>query len=86
VAQKYRQKWLTFKPALTDPINVPHHEGWAALKRSTRIPILTGEKLEMLRGFKPFIDAQSCDIIHPDLAFCGGFTGARKIADNYRPM
>jgi L-alanine-DL-glutamate epimerase-like enolase superfamily enzyme len=66
---------------LEDPINVPHHEGWAALKRSTRIPILTGEKLEMLRGFKPFIDAQSCDIIHPDLAFCGGFTGAKKIAD-----
>ena len=32
-------------------------------------------------GFKPFIDAQSCDIIHPDLAFCGGFTGAKKIAD-----
>jgi galactonate dehydratase len=66
---------------LEDPINVPHHEGWAALKRATRIPILTGEKLEMVRGFKPFIDAQSCDIIHPDLAFCGGLTGARKIAD-----
>lgn len=66
---------------LEDPINVPHHEGWMALKRATRIPILTGEKLEMVRGFKPFIDAQSCDIIHPDLAFCGGFTGARKIAD-----
>ncbi|MBM3765196.1 MAG: mandelate racemase/muconate lactonizing enzyme family protein [Acidobacteria bacterium] len=66
---------------LEDPINVPHHEGWAALKRSTRVPILTGEKLEMVRGFKPFIDAQSCDIIHPDLAFCGGITGAKKIAD-----
>ena len=66
---------------LEDPINVPHHEGWMALRRSTRIPILTGEKLEMVRGFKPFIDAQSCDIIHPDLAFCGGLTGARKIAD-----
>jgi galactonate dehydratase len=66
---------------LEDPINVPHHEGWLALKRSTRIPILTGEKLEMVRGFKPFIDAQSCDIIHPDLAFCGGISGARKIAD-----
>jgi galactonate dehydratase len=66
---------------LEDPINVPHHEGWMSLKRSTRVPILTGEKLEMLRGFKPFIDTQSCDIIHPDLAFCGGITGARKIAD-----
>lgn len=66
---------------LEDPINVPYHEGWQSLKRSTRVAILTGEKLEMLRGFKPFIDAQACDIIHPDLAFCGGITGAKKIAD-----
>ena len=42
---------------------------------------LTGEKLEMLRGFKPFIDDQTVDILHPDLAFAGGFTGVRKIAD-----
>lgn len=66
---------------LEDPLNVHHHEGWAALKRSTRIPILTGEKLELVRGFKPFLDAQDCDIIHPDLAFAGGLTGTKKIAD-----
>ena len=35
----------------------------------------------MLRGFKPFIDNQTVDILHPDLAFAGGFTGVRKIAD-----
>ncbi len=66
---------------LEDPLNVVFHEGWAALKRSTRIPILTGEKLELVRGFQPFLDTQSCDIIHPDLAFAGGLTGTRKIAD-----
>ncbi len=52
-----------------------------ALKRSSRIPILTGEKLEMVRGFRPFLDNQAVDIVHPDLAFAGGFTGTRKIAD-----
>jgi galactonate dehydratase len=52
-----------------------------ALKRSTRIPILTGEKLEMVRGFRPFLDNQAVDIIHPDLAFAGGITGTKKIAD-----
>jgi galactonate dehydratase len=66
---------------LEDPLNVSFHEGWAALKRSTRIPILTGEKLELVRGFRPFVDTQVADIIHPDLAFAGGMTGTKKIAD-----
>ncbi len=66
---------------LEDPLNVTFHEGWAALKRSTRIPILTGEKLEMVRGFQPFLDRQVADIVYPDLAFAGGLTGTKKIAD-----
>lgn len=66
---------------LEDALNPPFSEAWMALRRSTRIPLLTGEKLEMLRGFKPFVDTQAVDIIHPDLAFAGGFTGTRKIAD-----
>ena len=66
---------------LEDALNVPFSEGWMALKRSTRIAILTGEKLELVRGFKPFLDNQGLDIAHPDLAFAGGFTGTTKIAD-----
>lgn len=66
---------------LEDALNVPFSEGWMALKRSTRIPILTGEKLELVRGFRPFLDNQAADIVHPDLAFAGGITGTRKIAD-----
>jgi len=64
-----------------DSLNVPYSDGWAALKRSTRVPILTGEKLQLLREFKPFIDNQAVDIIHPDVSFAGGITGCRKIAD-----
>ena len=66
---------------LEDPLSVPFSEAWVALKRSSRVPILTGEKLELARGFKPFLDTQAADIIHPDLAFAGGITGTRKIAD-----
>jgi len=66
---------------LEDALNVPYSEGWLALKRSTRVPILTGEKLELVRGFRPFLDNQALDIVHPDLAFAGGITGTRKIAD-----
>ena len=66
---------------IEDALNPPFSEAWMALRRSTRVPLLTGEKLEMVRGFKPFVDNQAVDIIHPDLAFAGGFSGTRKIAD-----
>jgi len=64
-----------------DALNPPFSEGWMALRRSTRLTLLTGEKLELVRGFRPFLDNQAVDIIHPDLAFAGGFTGVKKIAD-----
>jgi L-alanine-DL-glutamate epimerase-like enolase superfamily enzyme len=64
-----------------DPIRVLFCDGWLALRRSIDVPILTGEKLEMLREFRPFLDSQVVDIIHPDLAFAGGITGTRQIAE-----
>ncbi len=66
---------------IEDALNPPFSEAWLALRRSTRVPMLTGEKLELVRGFKPFLDNQAVDFIHPDLAFAGGITGTRKIAD-----
>jgi len=66
---------------IEDALNPPFSEAWMALRRSTRVPLLTGEKLELVRGFKPFVDNQAVDIIHPDLSFAGGFTGTKKIAD-----
>jgi len=66
---------------IEDALNPPYSEAWMALRRSTRVPLLTGEKLELVRGFKPFLDNQAVEYIHPDLAFAGGITGTRKIAD-----
>lgn len=66
---------------LEDALNPPFSEAWMALRRSTRVTLLTGEKLEMVRAFRPFLDHQAVDIVHPDLAFAGGITGVRKIAD-----
>ena len=64
-----------------DPLPVQFSEGWQALRASTRIPLLIGEKLELTQEFRPFLDAGIADYIHPDLAFAGGITGTRKIAD-----
>lgn len=66
---------------IEDPLNVLYSEGWSALKKGTSVPVLTGEKLETLRQFKPFIDNQAVDFIHPDISYAGGFTGILKLAD-----
>jgi galactonate dehydratase len=64
-----------------DPLSVNYSEAWLELKRSTRVPILTGEKVEMVSGFRPFLDNGAVDIVHPDVAYSGGITGCKKIAD-----
>jgi L-alanine-DL-glutamate epimerase-like enolase superfamily enzyme len=66
---------------MEDPMNPSYSEAWAELRKSTRLTLMTGEKLELVRGFRPFLDTAAVDIVHPDLAFAGGFTGVKKIAD-----
>ena len=64
-----------------DPMNPVFHEGWMDLRRATTIRLLTGEKLELVRQFRPFLDSGAIDVPHPDLAFSGGITGVKKLAD-----
>jgi L-alanine-DL-glutamate epimerase-like enolase superfamily enzyme len=66
---------------IEDPLTVRYSEAWLELKRSTRVPLLAGEKVEMVDGFRPYLDHQVLDMIHPDVAYSGGITGCRKIAD-----
>jgi galactonate dehydratase len=62
-------------------LTVRYSEAWLELKRSTRVPLLAGEKVEMVEGFRPYLDNQVLDMIHPDVAYSGGISGCRKIAD-----
>lgn len=66
---------------IEDPLPVRYSEAWLELKRSTRVPLLAGEKVELVEGFRPYLDNQVLDMIHPDVAYSGGITGCRKIAD-----
>ena len=66
---------------IEDPLPVRYSEAWLELKRSTRVPVLAGEKVELVEGFRPYLDNQVLDMIHPDVAYSGGITGCRKIAD-----
>jgi len=66
---------------IEDPLTVRYSEAWLELKRSTRVPLLAGEKVELVEGFRPYLDNQVLAMIHPDVAYSGGITGCRKIAD-----
>ena len=66
---------------LEDPLPPEYSSSWKALKEQSPVPIMNGEKLEMPKGFLPFLQNQALDILHPDIAFCGGITGAKKIAE-----
>ena len=66
---------------LEDPLPVEYSDSWLTLGQKSPVPILTGEKLELPREFLPFIVHQAVHVVQPDLAFAGGISGARKIAD-----
>ena len=66
--------WIE-EPVLPDDV-----AGYAALRRSTSIPISGGEHEFSRWGFHQLFAADAVDIAQPDLHRCGGFTEARKIA------
>jgi L-alanine-DL-glutamate epimerase-like enolase superfamily enzyme len=52
------------------------------LAEALETPVLTGEDIYCLKdGFKPLIDAQAVDIIHPDLGTSGGLLETKRIGD-----
>ena len=64
-----------------DPLQVWFSDGYKALRAASRVPICTGEKIEGYRDFFPYIVEGGIDVLHPDLCWCGGISGGRKIAE-----
>jgi L-alanine-DL-glutamate epimerase-like enolase superfamily enzyme len=52
----------------------------ADIRRRTRVPICASETLSGLPAFRELLAADAVDYVMLDLVWCGGFTGARKIA------
>ena len=42
---------------------------------------MAAREIEMVEGFRPYLDNQVLDMLHPDVAYSGGITGCRRIAD-----
>ncbi len=73
--EKYRLAWME------DIVPWDYTEQWKTLSDSLETPMLTGEDIYLLSGFKPLIDARAVDIIHPDLASSGGLLETKRIGD-----
>ena len=64
-----------------DAMPVLYSDSWKALSQSSPVRIAAGEKLEHPAEFLQFMSNNAIHVIHPDIAFVGGLTGGRKIAD-----
>jgi len=66
---------------IEDAMPVLYSDAWKQFHLKSPVRVMTGEKLEHPAEFLQFMANGALDVIHPDLAFVGGITGARKIAD-----
>ncbi|MHC4206644.1 MAG: mandelate racemase/muconate lactonizing enzyme family protein [Planctomycetota bacterium] len=73
--QPYQLAWLE------DMVPWEYTEMLKEIKNAIDVPLLTGEDIYLLDGFKPLVDERAVDMIHPDLATAGGIMETKKIGD-----
>ena len=66
---------------IEEPIRYNELDAMAELARHTSIPIAASERLASRQMFKQLIDKRAASVIMIDLAWCGGLSEARKIAN-----
>ena len=65
---------------LEDPTPITNPDSCAQVRAKSPVPICVGEMF-IAEQFRLFIDQGACDILHPDVLFCGGLHELRRIAD-----
>jgi L-rhamnonate dehydratase len=77
LASEYGLKWIE------EALSPDDYWGYAALRKA--IPngmlVTTGEHEATRWGFRMLLDMECCDIIQPDVCWCGGLTELLKIAN-----
>ena len=63
-----------------EPVHPDDIEGYARVRSLSSIPLAGGETLFLLYGFNDYLKRNLLDVVQPDLARCGGITGARHVA------
>jgi len=77
--QPYQLAWLE------DMVPWEYTDMLKEIKSAIDVPLLTGEDIYLLDGFKPLIDGHAVDMVHPDLATAGGIMETKKIGDYAEP-
>jgi L-alanine-DL-glutamate epimerase-like enolase superfamily enzyme len=72
--EPYRPLWLE------DMIWPDNLDAVAELRRHTKVPITTSERLFTRFAFREVVERHAADIVMPDLLWAGGFSEGRKIA------
>jgi L-alanine-DL-glutamate epimerase-like enolase superfamily enzyme len=62
-----------------EPVTADDKRGLAEVRRSTHIPIASGESDCTRFDFRDLIDLRAADVLQPDLAICGGISEAMRI-------
>ena len=70
---EYRPRWVE------EPVPPDRVGDLAAIKRTTRVPIATGEHEYTRWGFLQLLQADAIDVIQADPDWCGGITELVKI-------
>ena len=65
---------------LEDPTPITNPDSCAQVREKSSIPICVGEMFSA-EQFRLFINHKACDVLHPDILFCGGMHELRRIAD-----
>jgi D-galactarolactone cycloisomerase len=63
-----------------EPVSPDDHAGQAEVRRSTTIPIASGEREFARFDFRDLLERRALDIAQPDVARAGGLTEIRRIA------
>jgi L-alanine-DL-glutamate epimerase-like enolase superfamily enzyme len=65
---------------LEEPVPPDDVSGYELIRRRTSIPLAAGESEFGVFGFRDLIERRAIDVLQPDIARVGGFTGARRVA------
>lgn len=64
-----------------EPVNYLNDKLHQPLKSGLNVPIAAGERIYLRHGVRPYLEAQTIDVLQPDIGLCGGMGEAKKICD-----
>lgn len=65
---------------IEEPVPPGNVHGLRNVRRSTRLPIATGERIHELEELAPLLEEGLVDTVQVDMTHFGGFTGLRRVA------